>query len=486
MERIRELYSGREAATRASARQCSADALVLANLVREFGGSADLLWTRRTTRLGTVGFRTEPPLVQSCFTDLPEETMIAFVRSLLSEHPGLLCKHGGDGLTLLSMAIREATLAVIKLVACKEVTPVTWMGLTPLHSASINPRYPVIEFLVNLNRDALNMKDWSGRLPIHLACSGLMWLSAGDDIMARVDSIQRLVDENPASLDARNNSGDSPVMIIMKQAPRGVVLLPPVLQLLRGMVERAPGAVLGLYNREPAPLPIVSEPQGPPPASTVLEKVCTFQDGLALAELVTEAWPAALCFSFTEGMPDDIPEETARAFAVEAHFMVLALTEVLLHDTTRGVVPDPIRERVLRAVSQIVRPCETNGSSLSLVQAIQNRVRGQDRQEFRSAVLNHDALQNFLQGEGDILEMVTSLYRMNRAGRIRDLEEAGAVSGTSSSAGRHVRILSAAGKDLSCLFLHLRDCCDSLVAGGDDATAPSNSDGCNAFERQRS
>jgi hypothetical protein len=137
----------------------------------------------------------------------------------------------------------------------------------------------------------------------------------------------------------------------------------------------------------------------------------------------------------------------------------LALVEVLLHERTSETVPNYIRRSVLRALERFVPAGELNGSSsLEAVRAIQRHVREQERErELRSKVLDNPELQEFLKGAWAIQELAAGFYIMNKAGRLDVVE--------GSSSYHHALVLESAGDNLSCLFLHMRECCNDILAG---------------------
>jgi hypothetical protein len=152
----------------------------------------------------------------------------------------------------------------------------------------------------------------------------------------------------------------------------------------------------------------------------------------------------------------------------------LALVEVLLHETTREVASDPIRHgaaessrgvvseatrgRVLQAVGKFVDVTMlSKDGSFAVVQEIQECVHGDDFGALRSDVLRDRDVHQLLEAQKSILDMVTGLYLMNKAGRLRP-EGGRAPDSSAFSARWHVRVLESAKDNLSCLFLHLRGC----------------------------
>jgi hypothetical protein len=122
---------------------------------------------------------------------------------------------------------------------------------------------------------------------------------------------------------------------------------------------------------------------------------------------------------------------------------------LLLHDTTRGVVPVPIREHVRQVVRSYVPRDVLSLGTLAAVRVIRSCVHENDLDRFHADLL--DGSEQFLASEESFRDLGTEAGRMNRAGRLE-------VAPDASFAGEHrARILSAAGDSLSCVFLHLRD-----------------------------
>jgi hypothetical protein len=201
-----------------------------------------------------------------------------------------------------------------------------------------------------------------------------------------------------------------------------------------------------------------------------------------------EEWPAALCVSLQRRLDGlDLPHELMSAVTFEARLVFLALVEVLLHETTREIVPNPsrngvadsthgivtegIRGRVLEAVGRALRAVgqsvEVNmlmkAGSFAVAQEIQNSVLGDNFGALRFDVLNDDDLQQLLGAHESLMEMVTGVHRMNKAGRIGS-EGNRAPDSAAFSAQRHVQVLESTEDNLSCLFLHVRGC-PALFAG---------------------
>jgi hypothetical protein len=156
----------------------------------------------------------------------------------------------------------------------------------------------------------------------------------------------------------------------------------------------------------------------------------------------------------------------------EARAIYLALVEVLLHDTTRGCVPDPVRDHVRRESGSLVPPHALDRGGFAAAQAIRMIVPEHAFHRLRSDVLTNKQVQQFLRSHEPIQDMVTGVYRMNEAGRSGGSD---AFGDSSVDAPRpfdlHLRVLESAGDDLSCVFLHLRDCCGSLFGRGDGNAA---------------
>jgi hypothetical protein len=193
--------------------------------------------------------------------------------------------------------------------------------------------------------------------------------------------------------------------------------------------------------------------------TTALELACTRCPDPELVLALVEARPFSLCDSLLGDWSALLPGAIAESVTAEARYTFLALAEALLHDATRGAVPDEIRERAREAIGERVVPDEVKGSALAAVQAVDMQVRGSAFWQLRSDVLSDGALQEFLRGNDAFQELVCGIFRMNKAGRLlRGSEpEEGMPAESALSAGDHARILDAAQGEPDCLFWHLRD-----------------------------
>jgi hypothetical protein len=236
---------------------------------------------------------------------------------------------------------------------------------------------------------------------------------------------------------------------------------PEVVRLLKDMIRLSPAAVRGIF-------PSLNGSTAAPHFTTVLELACKKIPDMALVTAVIDAWPAVFYLPPT-GALTDAPSEIASVVAREAFGMCLAVVEVLLHETTEDAVDEEIRECVRRAVAQGLPRDEMHGSSLDVVRAIRYLITSdQDRQRLRSDLFFDGFVQQFLWSHRPLGEMILRVYHMNKAGRL-EATEAGI------STARQAHILAAATNNLSCLFLHLRDCPVPL-AGNEAAKALPQSD----------
>jgi hypothetical protein len=130
-------------------------------------------------------------------------------------------------------------------------------------------------------------------------------------------------------------------------------------------------------------------------------------------------------------------------------------------------VPDAIRAHVRNAVGRPVPPGDLNdGGGLAAVHAVPAHIRGPALGQLRSEVLSDGALQAFLRSSQDFQDLISGVHRMNKAGRLEGPPGGGA------AAEQHARILAAAGDNVSCLFLHLRE--SPALFGGRAAEATSS------------
>jgi hypothetical protein len=474
----------------------------LADLVREHGGDGELLWARK----GLTVF-------EMCYRALAPNQLAEFIGRLLAEYPDLRTKKGGgDGtpalapLTLLHSAVGNRAPPGVLMLVGTPAAAVTRSdaGETPLHAACYHglPRR-AMEFLVNLNPDALSIQNSDGSLPIHCAFHILSEIGA--------EALRVVVSAHPAALAVRNNDGDLPLHLACKHLRDldELAEAEQTLELIDMLIDARPDAVVARDNSGNTPIATSIEPdhsmeawmrrlvyQGGPPDRTertrrviqfviqrmlpraptsglrdaltvdgvvgALSKVCKQNPDLELVSLLIELWILALCLSQYDPVLKDY-ELTS-----ESRLMLLALVEILLHDTTKGAVPDPVRDHVRQSVTSYTSADEL-AASRGVVRAIPHHVLGDDLQQLRTLILRFAPLQELLtqpllSGDESFQNFLVGVYLMNKAGRHRlrspEQQDGGAPD---AKADQHLRVLMAAVDNPSCLFLHLRDC-DVLFA----------------------
>jgi hypothetical protein len=370
------------------------------------------------------------------------------------------------------------------------------MGSTE-NKSERSDRLELIRLVIELNQEAVAVRDNFGNLPIHRACGSISRFDVG--------SLQMLLRANRGALEVSNNEGELPVHLACREIWRGG---PLILQATRFLIDEYPQALeaSNIYGETPVIAALRcawftrSNPQResgsfPPPDhlhflleavrrggprsvwgshrdiatghdafDTALEASFECCPDATLVSVLLEVWPFALCVCLTRPRADLLRGyDFVPAIAKETRGTLLALIEALLHDTSEGVVPRLIREHLRQAVGRLLLPnqdLESKGG-FEVARLIQERARGEVFQRLRSDVLNFEALQDLLRFDHALQEMVTAMYRMNRAGRL--LAHEANKDGAPETSEGHARILVAAGDNLSCVFLHLRDCCPALV-----------------------
>jgi hypothetical protein len=291
------------------------------------------------------------------------------------------------------------------------------------------------------------------------------WFMGG--LAEAVEAVRFLIGKFPAALEARDDCGTTPVMLAIWDTRDRSDASGAALDVLEEIVCRSAESVRGTFRDWRTSL-----------VYTALEVACTRSLGhgrtpfTRLVPTVMEAWPAALCVSLL-GRLTDLPEEIAPAVRHKAGAMFLALMEVLLHDTTETVVPGPVRERVRRLVGQAVgRLVDMDRVGSRIVASVLHRhVRDHDFHRLRSEILDDEPLQGFLRANAPVQEMATGLYHMNEAGRLVGRTSEGSPEAVIPP-WRHARILEAAGGNVSCIFVHLREFPALLAGSGARAARP--------------
>jgi ankyrin repeat protein len=415
-------------------------------------------------------------------------------------------------------SVRVETHDVVHISLGGEASKPFTMVTTALEEASFRcPNKELFSALIEADRGAVEVRGEEERLPVHTALCDLPDKLRSFGGKETIDAIQFLVENSdPGALYARDDDGRTPFMVAMNAIfdDTHVVfeparLAPECLQFLKGMFQRAPGSVRGRFKRRVGFA-------GHYATTTALETACNCIPDIGLIRPMIDEWAAALFLSL-RGTLEDLPHAIASTVINEARIMFLALIEVVLHETTKGVVSDEIRERVRQILEPLIVDVDglLNRGSLAVVRAIQEAVRGHAFSELRSKVLNDDDLLQLLHDNVSLQELITGVYRMNKVGRITEdshnsdedkpadgydelaeepsaesdgrwpdddvtagsndhrtlIHEVGELSRCGgdmpNSAERQVRVLEASKGDLSCLFLHLRDSSNVLVRPGD-------------------
>jgi hypothetical protein len=270
---------------------------------------------------------------------------------------------------------------------------------------------------------------------------------------AELRAIQLLIDSNPKTLETANKGGMTSIMCAISSCNESWFgsdepIPDSFLQFLLEMVRRAPKSARVLSSRHSNGIA----------QSTALELACKKLPNLELVSALIEACPIALCVAPKAELVD-LPPQVAGKVEFEADAMFLALAEVVLHDITIGVIDDRIRDHAAQLVRKFVPIDSWDAGSYGIIQAVNARVLGEDRQRLRSRVLGFDPLQEYLRATQPMQELITGVYRMNKAGRQPGKREAAGseAPSTETDLERHIRVLEAAGDNLSCAFIHLRD-----------------------------
>jgi ankyrin repeat protein len=322
-------------------------------------------------------------------------------------------------------------------------------GRTPLHYACSAERWEVIQLLLDANPSAVKLNDCLGALPLHLACGSLSPSSA------KLSVIGRMIDAYPDALRVRDRAGCTPVMTAIGQIQQRTT---GVAHVCVRMIQRGGSASVRGVCRYTTPAwtwylqyshVLVRMIQRGGSASvrgvfrgdssrmaTALNHTLQYYPNLALVSALIETWPCSLCLPLP---PLRFYVDVGALVRQESDAVIEALVEVLLHETTVGVVPDPIRASVRQLAA-------TQPGSRPDTRAIQDLFGGDFEKAF------------FLSRE-DIQDMITGIYRMNKAARA-----AGAPAAVTPA--QHIQVLAAAADNPSCLFVYLLNAgCRSLFAG---------------------
>jgi ankyrin repeat protein len=263
----------------------------------------------------------------------------------------------------------------------------------------------LVSMLLEVQPDAVKVRYY-GRLPLHYAVEGI-YREDPDTYRA----IQLLIDVYPGSLAVRCRSGLTPIMWALDgENHDGVVETPLRLEFLLGMIRRGGSkSVWGTRTDEDGTTVIL----------TALAIACSDMPNFeVISALIEECPAAALHVSLTEVLTN-VPDEVRELVVGEAKAVFLALAELLLHDTTQGVVPDLTREHVRRAVGQL--GALDNDEPRVVAQIIRSHFHWDVLLRFRSDVLDFAPLQDSLRhdlvhNDGVFLEFVSGVYRMNQTG----------------------------------------------------------------------
>jgi hypothetical protein len=428
-------------------------------------------------------------------------------RTRLGQTPIMIAIQHAEWLTPPASQALEMLLNMIKLAPGSLRTPEGSYALTALQMAC--GRCPYMELVAPItvaSPAALSDPGSSSKaLPLHKACSQLLQTDGSEHLW---EVIRFLMNAYPDALWARDSRGMTPIMAALQCDPgpglryhQSVKLLPLLLDMIRR------GGSRSLWGERSDWRWNGPRDGRPRAARTAVELACgslQYPFDLEVVSPLMEAHPAALCvcllrddivavddtvYPMVEGLSPQqarqqhfrelrrerhVPvwrAEVADAVATGARAAFLAAADVLIHETTLGMVPDPIRARVRQILGRQVPPdVASNGSSHALLRSVRDRVRGDALWRLRSDVLDDADLQSFLQSSQVFQDLISGVYRMNKAGRLGGLggqiggsevdgEAAAAAAGSRGDAAveRHARILAAAGDNLSCLFLRVRE-----------------------------
>jgi hypothetical protein len=396
----------------------------------------------------------------------PDDEKNLFIRKIVADNPQILRNDSARGpRTLFHVALKYAApFDLVELLARPGIASLTFAGIDyilygnenlPLHEAAISSSSSVrlVEFLIGLNRRALETRGLCGSLPLHWACSSLtrgFELDDGIDEEPRDTSVvELLMNEYCAGLTVCNDYGYSPILKALDQADLRIVQQPKVLRLLMEMVRRAPDSIRVVPRQA---------------MYTALSLACIFCPHPPLVALLLKHWMIAVCvcpFDAWANRFEELPCEVLQSnqdasqdvrdlIDVETMEMTLALLEVLLLDTTWAFVPS-VQYRIQEAIRIHAPAVELRGQIHSYVTS--EAIRSLDPSllaSLRSGILKTDPLQQLLRESAPLRDFASGVYSMNKAGR------SASRPGTSASPVHQVRILETAKDNLDCLFLHLR------------------------------
>jgi hypothetical protein len=160
----------------------------------------------------------------------------------------------------------------------------------------------VLRLLAAAGPDALQLRNGLWNLPLHGACSRLLWAGfRPEEQRAVADVVGMLVDEYPQALGARNRDEVTPILVALASAdPTGAAAPPPeTVELLRRMIQLGSPASLSATGRRAAAF---FEPewagkgeQGQLVVTTALELACARCPDPDLVLALAEARPFSLC-----------------------------------------------------------------------------------------------------------------------------------------------------------------------------------------------
>jgi hypothetical protein len=446
----------------------------MAKIVRDYGGNGDILWTRQENSYSVFQDEDEDQieeelyLIEICFRDMwPDDEKSLFIRKIVAENPRILRNDSARGpRTLFHVAVKHgAPFDLVELVASPEYAALTFDGYVnlPLHEAaiSISSSVQLVEFLVGLNRRALETRGSGEQLPLHCFCQFLASTFGFDDDEEPRDTsvVELLINEYCAGLLVRDFMGYTPVVTALEEADLRIVQQPKVLRLLKDMVLRAPESI------RVSAVPLPRTPDRPDSTAirvvTALSLSCIYCPHTPLVSFVFEQWPVAACVCYVHDYDGELPCELLESnqdssqdikdlIDVETTEVTLALLEVLLLDTTWAFIPS-VQHRIQEAIRIHAPAVELRGQIHSYVTS--EAIRSLDPSllaSLRPGILKTDPLQQLLRESGPLCDFVSGVYSMNKAGR------SASRPGTSASPVHQVRILETTKDNLDCLFLHLR------------------------------
>jgi ankyrin repeat protein len=349
------------------------------------------------------------------------------IERIIRKRPAVLTAVDGNYRTPLHAACREdAPLEVIQILlhyGREAAQMIDFRGNMPLHRACQNSKSPCIEsisILVEAHPEALTKSNSDGRTPILLACGFHRDSSA--ILLLLLDRCP------PRALGMRSISGKTPLHV--------ACLSGMPIDIIRQMIRMYPKALRMLSNGGDTPLQIAC---------------CVTNASVELVKLLVAQCPESCLFldNSNKSPYDYYAAQRQRSVAIQEFLLEatkdasLALLECVFCYTDVTTIPPDVVAHMKSDVSNVVPDLNEDSFRNMSVRRLVESIKPHLDQETLRILLRNRGWQSLLQYE-DYRDLIRGVYHMNKL--VHDV----------GNKVQGVRVLETVSDTPACMFLHLR------------------------------